>query len=77
MNITKDQFEAYKLVQQSGQTNMFDTIAVGELAGEMTNGRVYLTREEVREIISNYDKLLLEYGDNPNEEDTQPFEGEN
>ena len=49
MEITKEQFNAYRAVQISGVTNMFLVSTVSKLSG--------LTREEVLEIIENYGDL--------------------
>ena len=52
--ITEEQFEAYKDVQQSGVTNMFDVRTVGELSG--------LEKEEIMTIMKNYGELNEKYG---------------
>ncbi len=46
--ITKEKFEAYVKVQESGATNMMDVLAVCMLAGET------LTREDCIDIMQNY-----------------------
>ena len=51
-NITKEQFEEYRSVQDSGMYNMFDP-----RARECTS----LSKEEWIEIIKNYPKLLEKY----------------
>ena len=51
--ITKEQFEAYVDVQESGVTNMFDVRTVGELSG--------LEKEEILEIMKNYGELKDKY----------------
>lgn len=53
MEITKEQFTAYKKVQQSGVTNMFDVKQVVELSG--------LKREQVMEIMTNFKSLKEKY----------------
>jgi len=54
MEITKEQFEAYEAVRQSGATNMLDLPAVTTLSG--------LTKEEALEIIKNYGDLKDKFG---------------
>jgi len=51
--ITQQDFEAYVEVQESGVTNMFDVSVVKELTG--------LERNQVLEIMVNYDKLQKKY----------------
>ena len=51
--ITKEQFEAYENVRQSGVTNMFDVKMVTLISG--------LTKDECLEIMKNYGKLKEEY----------------
>jgi hypothetical protein len=58
-SITKEKFEAYVDVQESGVTNMFDVRIVGMLSG--------LDREEIMAIMQNYSNLKEKY----NELDTQ------
>ena len=53
MEITKEQFEAYVSVQETGMFNMFDPRA-REAAG--------LGKAEYMSIIKNYDKLETKYG---------------
>lgn len=57
--ISKEKFLAYESVRQSGRTNMFDTIAVEEIALEQEG--VQLNREEIIEIMGNYGPLRKEY----------------
>jgi len=52
--ITKEQFESYEAVRESGVTNMFAVNTVCELSG--------LTREQVMEIMKNYSALKSEMG---------------
>ena len=47
--ITKEQFEAYVDVQESGVTNMFDVKTVSELSG--------LEKEEIMTIMKSYGEL--------------------
>ena len=54
MKITKEQFEAYKDVQYSGVTNMFDVRTVSELSG--------LDRATIMKIMSEYPELASKYG---------------
>ena len=51
--ITKEQFEAYVNVQESGVTNMFDVKTVGQLSG--------LEKEQIMEIMTNYGELKDKY----------------
>ncbi len=51
--ITRGQFEAYEDVRVSGVTNMSNVKLVCELAD--------LTREQCREIMSNYGELSEQY----------------
>ena len=51
--ITKEQFEAYVDVQESGVTNMFDVKTVGQLSG--------LEKEEIMTIIQSYGELKEKY----------------
>ena len=46
MTITKEKFDAYKKVQMSGVTNMWDVALVEELSG--------LEREEILNVMKNY-----------------------
>ena len=55
MEITKEEFEAYKRVRASGVTNMFDVRTVEELSG--------LDREKIIEVMKNYDELMKKYAD--------------
>ena len=51
--ITKQQFEAYLDVQESGVTNMFDVKTVGQLSG--------LDKEQIMTIMENYGTLKDKY----------------
>ena len=51
--ITKEQFEAYVYVQESGITNMFNVKLVGELSG--------LEKEQIMTIMTNYGELKDKY----------------
>jgi len=53
--VTQEQFEAFVIVQESGETNMWDTRRVSSLSGGV------LTRENVLAIIKNYMKLRSLY----------------
>ena len=53
--ISREQFEAYVDVQESGVTNMFDVKTVGELSG--------LDREEIMTIMKGYSELKEKYND--------------
>ena len=50
MKITKQQFESYTDVQESGITNMFDVRTVSAHSG--------LDRQEIMYIMKNYSELL-------------------
>ena len=51
--ITKEQFEDYEDVRVSGVTNMFNVKLVCQISG--------LTREQCKEIMSNYSELKERY----------------
>ena len=51
--ITKEQFEAYVNVQESGVTNMFDVKTVGQLSG--------LEKEQIMKIMVDYGTLKDKY----------------
>ena len=51
--ISREQFEAYVEVQESGVTNMFDVRTVGELSG--------LEKEEIMTIMKSYGELKEKY----------------
>ena len=53
VEITKEQFEAYVDVQESGVTNMFDVRTVQSLSG--------LGKEKIMEIMKNYGTLKNKY----------------
>ena len=53
MAITKEDFEAYCEVQESGVTNMFNVSVVSQLAG--------LERDQVVFIMKNYGELKAEH----------------
>jgi len=52
--ITKDKFEQYDAVRESGATNMFDVRQVISLSED-------LTREECLDIMSNYSKYKEDF----------------
>ena len=56
---TKEQFEAYVTVQESGVTNMFDRQAVVDYALEWCD--VELSKENILYIFQNYSELKEEY----------------
>jgi hypothetical protein len=58
-SITKEKFEAYVDVQESGVTNMFDVRTVGMLSG--------LDREEIMAIMQNYSNLKEKYNELDNQ----------
>ena len=51
--ISREQFEAYVDVQESGVTNMFDIRTVGNLSG--------LEKEEIMTIMKSYGELKEKY----------------
>ena len=51
--ITKEDFQAYLKVQNSGKTNMFDLRNVVKLSG--------LSREKILEIMTNYRKYKKDW----------------
>ena len=53
--ITKEQFEAYVDVQESGVTNMFDVRTVGDLSG--------LEKEQIITIMKSYGELKDKYNE--------------
>ena len=56
MAITREEFEAYKDVQESGVTNMFDVNTVSELSG--------LGRPKIIEIMEKYEIYRRIYKEN-------------
>ena len=57
--MTKEKFEAFLRVRDSGITNMFDTKQVIKLADELSE--VILTREECIECMQKFSNYLKEY----------------
>lgn len=55
--ITKEEFEAYERVRQSGVTNMFHLTLVSELSG--------LSRDKCIGIMKDYENLMKRYGHSP------------
>jgi len=53
MEITKEQFQAYEDVGESGITNMFDSRVVSKYSG--------LNREQIVEIMKRYEDLMTLY----------------
>ena len=53
--ISREQFEAYVDVQESGVTNMFDVKTVSELSG--------LEKEEIMTIMQSYGELKEKYNE--------------
>ena len=51
--VTREEFESYVEVQESGVTNMFDVKTVGELSG--------LEKEEIMTIMKSYGELKEKY----------------
>ena len=52
--VTREEFESYVEVQESGVTNMFDVKTVGELSG--------LEKEDIMTIMKSYGELSDKYG---------------
>lgn len=52
-SISKEDFEAYEVVRESGVTNMFDMRTVGMLSG--------LNRSIITAIMKSYDQLCEKY----------------
>ena len=50
MEISKEDFEAYEKVRESGVTNMFDVKTVSQISG--------LERDTIIEIMKNYSDLV-------------------
>ena len=55
--ITKEQFQAYEIVRESGATNMWNTSMVSELSDGV------LTKKDALEGITQYDSLCETYPD--------------
>ncbi len=55
MIITKEDFEAYEDIRESGATNMYAIATVADLSG--------LEVEQVREIMKTYEELMKKYPD--------------
>ena len=53
MEISKEDFEAYEVVRESGVTNMFAVSKVSELSG--------LSKEVIFEIMKQYNSLCEKY----------------
>lgn len=53
MEITKEQFEAYEAVRESGITNMFDVNVVSALSG--------LSRDEIVAVMKQYSDLCEKF----------------
>jgi hypothetical protein len=59
MKATKEQYEAFLEVRESGLTNMWDVAKVIELAHQVSG--IKLTREECLDIIHHYSEYEKEY----------------
>ena len=57
MEITKEQFQAYEEVRESGATNMWDTNMVSELSEGV------LSSDDALEVIKQYNSLCEKYPD--------------
>jgi hypothetical protein len=55
--ITKEQFQAYEEVRESGATNMWDTNTVSELSEGV------LSKKDAIEVIKQYNSLCEKYPD--------------
>lgn len=55
MSITKEKFEKYMRVRNSGITNMMDIVSVKQLTG--------FTEDEVFEVWNNYNKFKKEFSE--------------
>jgi hypothetical protein len=55
--ISREKFEAYEKVRQSGVTNMFNISMVSELSYP------HLTMVEIRYIMENYEQLMKTFAD--------------
>ena len=53
MEISKEDFEAYEDVRESGVTNMFMITTVSEISG--------LDKEKIKAIMKQYDELIKKY----------------
>ena len=53
--VTREEFESYVEVQESGVTNMFDVKTVGQLSG--------LEKEEIMTIMQSYGELKEKYNE--------------
>ena len=53
--VSKEDFQAYETVRESGVTNMFDVRTVGALSG--------LEKKTIMEIMKNYETLCKMYPD--------------
>ncbi|MBA7522136.1 hypothetical protein ES705_14253 [subsurface metagenome] len=60
MYISRDKWDAYTEVQQSGLTNMFDLDEVLRLNKEMSE--IELSKKELHYIMKNYNKLCTRFG---------------
>ena len=54
-SITEEEFSAFEEVRVGGLTNMWDTVQVSELTGEL------ISRDQVLTIISHYSELEAKY----------------
>ena len=59
VEITKEKWEAYRTVQNSGVTNMFSVKNVIKYADEFAD--VELTKNDCLYIMSNYPNLMVKY----------------
>ena len=57
--VTKEEFNAYETVRQTGVTNMFDVFAVVKYAKKFCN--VKLSKPTILEIMHNYTDLKKEF----------------
>lgn len=59
MKPTREEFQAYVLIQMSGVTNMFDTERVQALVREGTD--IELSQDTILYIMGHYNELSREY----------------
>ena len=57
MNITRRDFDAYRDVQDSGLTNMWDVRTVSSMSG--------LSKDKIMYIMKNYENLMDKYDADP------------
>ncbi len=53
--MTKEKFEVYEEIRESGETNMFDVKTVIQLSGEELN------KEDIADIMKNYNEYTKKF----------------